>query len=236
MLHPRFLETRRQLVGLLMKWGYVVQWQVLNTKEHGFLPQSRPRFYLVALRYLNEAGCGPTFTWPEPVDPLGMGEILEAAADGPGDVQEMAGRMLKVLEAGLRKLGGAGHDPSSSHCVIDLKSSLCWSSAMYECSPCLTASRCRTGGFYLTKFQRSMTVREICRLQGIPDDRFRFWEAGVKQSNFLYAVGNAMTSTTLARVLAHVLRHAGMLQHAALTAAGVKSALVGTLPTPGVTR
>jgi site-specific DNA-cytosine methylase len=224
MSFPRFLKTRQEFIGLLMKWGYVVQWKILNTKEHGFLPQSRPRFYLVALRHLDDAGRVPSFTWPQAVQPLRLGEILEAAVSSD-DVPPMAGGKLKVLQAGLLKLKEAGYNPNSSHCVIDLNSTVKWSSAMYECSPCLTASRSPRGGFYLTLFQRSMTVKEICRLQGIPDDRFRFREAGVKQSHFLAAVGNAMTSTVLARVLAQALPN--VLQKDPLTIASVKAALLG---------
>jgi hypothetical protein len=73
-----------------------------------------------------------------------------------------------------------------------------------------------------------MTVTEICRLQGIPGDRFDFSAARVKQSSFLFAVGNAMTSTLLARVLARVLDQAGILRGDPVTAAAVKFDLTGS--------
>lgn len=219
------MKPRQKIIGLLMKWGYTVQWRILNTKQHGFLPQSRPRFYLVATRYHIEGG--PAFTWPPRVAPLGLEELLEAREAVPARRGPMAERVQRVLQAGLCKLKAAGRDPDSEHCAIDLLSSLKWSSAMHERSPCLTASRCRTGGFYLTKFNRTMTVTEICRLQGIPGGRFDYRAAGVSQNAFLFAVGNAMTSTLLARVLASVLNHMGILQGDPVTAGVVKFHLVG---------
>ena len=37
------------VLDLLDEWGYTTKWQVLNTTDHG-IPQSRPRFYLQAVR------------------------------------------------------------------------------------------------------------------------------------------------------------------------------------------
>jgi hypothetical protein len=54
----------------------------------------------------------------------------------------------------------------------------------------------------LMHLKRMMTEREICRLQGIPDDRVNYVHAKVSRGAFLRAVGNAMSSNVLARLLA----------------------------------
>jgi hypothetical protein len=47
-----------------------------------------------------------------------------------------------------------------------------------------------------------MTEKEVCRLQGIPDNRVDYINAKVRRSVFLHAVGNAMSSNVLVRALA----------------------------------
>lgn len=206
-LRLRFAGTKQGIIDLLEGWGYEVHWKILNTNDHG-LPQSRPRFYLVAMRVHTSGECPPTFTWPQPIGHIPLSKLLEPAHAAQTSLAPtpIAGRKLQVLQQGRERMIACGRNPDTELCVIDLGSSLKWSSTMHECSPCLTASRCRGGGFYMTKVNRMMTVPEMCRLQGIPVRRFDFEGAGVAQNKFLHAVGNAMTSTVLARVLAHALK------------------------------
>lgn len=205
-LRLRFAGTKQGIIDLLEGWGYEVHWKILNTSDHG-LPQSRPRFYLVAMRVHTIGECPPMFTWPQPIERIPLSKLLEPANAAQTSLAPtpIAKRKLQLLQQGRERMIASGRNPDTELCVIDLGSSLKWSSTMHECSPCLTASRCRSGGFYMTKVNRMMTVPEMCRLQGIPVRRFDFEAAGVAQTKFLHAVGNAMSSTVLARVLAHAL-------------------------------
>ena len=83
---------------------------------------------------------------------------------------------------------------------------------MERCSPCLTASRCCQGGHYITTYKRMMTVHEMCRLQAIPPRCFDFQQAGVSQTEFLHAVGNAISANVLARLFDRALYAAGLTQ------------------------
>ena len=80
---------------------------------------------------------------------------------------------------------------------------------MPNLSPCLTASRSEAGGRYINARQRLVTLAEICRLKRLPPDRFGWCVAGVSQKDFLHAVGNAVSTNALARVLDHALFAAG---------------------------
>lgn len=196
------------MIDLLHRWGYNVHWSILNTKEHG-IPQSRPRFYLVALRKQVRA-----FTFPPTVAPRALADWLEGKHAERAVGRKYGKSTLASMEAGKEKLRAMGHDtnnPRATHAVIDIASSPRWSTVMIGCSPCLTAARCKSGGHYLPKFSRTMSMAEICRLQGIPEGRFDFEAAKVSKCQFLHAVGNAMSSNVVARLLAHTLFAAGLI-------------------------
>ena len=77
----------------------------------------------------------------------------------------------------------------------------------------------QTGGHFLLRFGRTMTEKEMCRLHGIPDMRIDYVEAGVPKAKFLHAVGNAMSSNVLARVLARALPAVGLWEELPLPTA-----------------
>ena len=83
---------------------------------------------------------------------------------------------------------------------------------MERCSPCLTATRCCQGGHYITMHKHMVTGDEMCRLQATPPHRFDFERAGVSRKDFLHAIGNAMRTNVLARVLGRALHAAGLTQ------------------------
>ena len=199
----RFTPVRKSMIKHLHDWGYQVRWKVLDTKSQG-LPQSRPRFYLVAIR-----GSAAAFNFPPPIEAVPLGSLLEGRGAAAAGKPPRATQMERVQAASV-KLESAGYLPEASDAVVDVGSSAKWSHVMRGCSPCLTASRAKTGGHYLLTFRRLMTETEICRLQGIPDGRFDYAKANVKQNQFLHAVGNAMSSNVVARILARALPAANL--------------------------
>ena len=200
----RFEHVRKSMIEHLRNWGYEVYWKVLDTKTQG-LPQSRPRFYLVAIRAWFNLNAN-TFNFPPPIEAVPLGRLLEgrdAAAAG----KPLRFAQMQRVQAARVKLESAGYLPEATDAVVDVGSSAKWSHVMRGCSPCLTASRAKTGGHYLVAKRRLMTEREM---QGIPDGRFDYEMAKVSQSKFLHAVGNAMSSNVVARILARALPAAGL--------------------------
>lgn len=196
-------------MGLLEGWGYQVHWQQHNTKDHG-LPQSRPRFYLVAML---EPKKTRKFTWPQSITCLPVESLLDAKDATPACPMPTNKRATTTLLAALERLRQKDKtDPHTTFCFIDVMASLGWTATMKDICPCLTATRSATGGHYVTKYERLLTVAEICRLQCLPPDRHNWVAARVSQREFLHAVGNAMSSNVLARILSHALYAAGLTE------------------------
>ena len=209
----KFADVRNMMVNQLEQCGYDVHFDILNTKEQG-LPQSRPRFYLVALLSC-KATKSKSFNFPLPIDPVPLVRLLEAPGATPAMTHEgkARDRILGHVKVARQKLEAKGILPEACDAVIDVGASPAWGHVMTDCSPCLTAQRCmRVGGHYLLRFNRTMTEKEVCRLQGIPDSRVDYVRAGVSKAKFLQAVGNAMSSNVLARVLARALPAAGLAE------------------------
>ena len=55
----KFASYRQEVMRKLARLGYAPEWRILNASDFG-VPQSRPRFALVALR----SGHGTEFCWP----------------------------------------------------------------------------------------------------------------------------------------------------------------------------
>lgn len=192
------------MVSLLKNWGYVVTHRVLDTRKQG-IPQSRPRFYLVGI--LRRAMTAD-FDFPADIDP----EPIEAFLDEEDQRPPLKDAPMKVCKEGLQRLvekGKAG-DPSQETCCVDVFSTQAWSASMKGISPCLTATRCKQGGHFVSTRRGLMTRSEMCRLQGIPPGRFRPELIGISETHFLQAVGNAMSANVLARLFAHVLSAANL--------------------------
>lgn len=199
------------MVKLFQGWGYKAWWEVLNTKDHG-IPQSRPRFYFVAIL---KKSYTHKFHFPETIDAeplaayLDKGDTVDYQPHDP-----LGGFMMKdphkvAMERGMERLRSKGVDPMMEDCVIDVGSTAKWQTVMANCSPCLTAARCRTGGHYLTSKRRLMTIREMARLQGTPPHRFAGKE--LHPTDLAKALGNAMSVNVLTRLFAAALYAAGLV-------------------------
>jgi site-specific DNA-cytosine methylase len=193
----RFAAVRDAMLKSLEEWGYQTNYKVLNTKTQG-LPQSRPRFYMVALYSTTKR-----FKFPKEIEPTPLSRLLERPDASPMKPLRATERTKGLVQRAYRKLRAKGLTPWACEAIVDVGASARWSAVMEGCSPCLTASRLKgSGGHYLLHFKRMMTEKEACRLQGIPDNRVDYINAKVRRSVFLHAVGNAMSSNVLARVLA----------------------------------
>ena len=194
------------MIQVLKTRGYMVYWQIMNTKDHG-IPQSRPRWYLVAIE--GKSYVHP-FEFPASIDPEPIENFMEK---GRAERQGLnTATKKKAFNAGVKKLKAKGIDHSKVHAFIDVGATAKWSSTMVGCSPCLTSTRCKQGGHYSTVANGMMTRKEMTRLQGIPDDRYNFKRAQAKEEDLLLAVGNAMSTNVLMRLLPNALWAAGLLK------------------------
>ena len=80
-----------------------------------------------------------------------------------------------------------------------------------ECM-CLTHSRAKTGGYYLTTHKRRTSTEEMCRLQGLNPSDVPWVQGGMARTTFNGALGNAMSANVLERLLPRVLQAAGIIE------------------------
>jgi DNA (cytosine-5)-methyltransferase 1 len=110
---PRFEIYRQSILDRLSELGYVADWRLLYSSEHG-VPQLRPRFILVAMR----KPYSDWFEWPAPsADTLTVGEVLEelmGARGWPGAAKwaESANGIAPTVVGGSKKHGGADLGPT----------------------------------------------------------------------------------------------------------------------------
>ena len=191
------------MVSLLEGWGYHVAHRVLDTRKQG-IPQSRPRFYLVGIQ---RRAMAHQFDFPEDIDPEPIEDFLD---DEDGDFERpgVNAAALNVCKRGLEKWFDECDPTQETRCVV-VFSTQAWSASMRGVSPCLTATRCKQGGHFISTRRGLMTLPEMCRLQCIPPGRFK----PLSERHFLEAVGNAMSANVLARLLAQVLSAASLSAH-----------------------
>ncbi len=187
---------REVVINALSSWGYTVQWRILNTRTQG-IPQNRSRFYLAAI--LTGALRRP-FTFPTSIPAGSLEEFLDIGAARTQPCGSAAAR----AEALLGRMRNRRVDPSVVPCILDVMASRAFGNGMVRCSPCFTASRCAQCSHYISTEKGMMTLREMCRLQGLPPDRIPYQSVASKRT-FGHAVGNAMSINVLMRVLPDLL-------------------------------
>lgn len=203
----RLGTMRASFIGRLESWKYQVHWAVLDMKDHG-VPQCRERFYLVALL---QPYPGKTFSFPAKLRAPDLGPFLDKAGAVPAAPVPQGHREAARLSHAYDMLRARRTDPATTPCIIDIRASpKVLTKWMVSCSPYLAAAVCAQGGHYISAYQRLMTVAEMCRLQCIPPKLFDYMRAGVSETAFLQAVGNAMNANVLARVLRRALHAAGL--------------------------
>jgi hypothetical protein len=78
-------------------------------------------------------------------------------------------------------------------------------------TPCITASRGKSRGFFITVHGRRIRVNEMMRCQGMQPKRLRKWTESMSRGAIGHAIGNAMSVCVLERLLPTVLYSAGIL-------------------------
>jgi site-specific DNA-cytosine methylase len=209
--HPatmlRILRALRAVMDPQGQAAYGVSWRFLNSRYYGAVPQNRPRVYIACIRK-GPSGAFPCFNWPEPLATVSLRGILDppSLTLRRNIFPNGAGAQSRVQSA-LRELRAAGVNPMQVPVAIDCEASrVRW---CLDYTPCLTAARGGSGGFWITCRGRKMTAAELCRLQGI-DPHSVHLPVGVSVSQFGRMLGNAFTQTVVERLMSRLLVSAGM--------------------------
>ena len=184
-----FGRTFTAMLGCLDDLGYDVRYEVLNTAEHGGLPQNRERIYLVGFK--KSSGLAKQFKFPGPKTlKLRIKDLLQ-------DVREVGPHHYyndKPLFAQLKNYPfkqGVVYQWRRKY-IRENKSGVC---------PTLTANM-GSGGHNVPIIKdrggiRRLTPRECARLQGFPDS---FKLPDVAECHLYHQLGNSVSIPVIARI------------------------------------
>merc|ERR1719287_455472 len=117
-----YMKAILKELGDLLGGSYNVQWQILNTKQHG-VPHSRNRWYCVGI--LKDFDTGD-FAFPEPIPCPSIELFLEerdpqlATTGLPRTTAKTSSRNVKLALKDIRK---AGKNPFKQTYIVDCDSS-----------------------------------------------------------------------------------------------------------------
>ena len=95
--------------------------------------------------------------------------------------------------------------------IVDLHAGKNFRQWAFGKSPCITAARGKSQGFYIPSLRRRMTVDDMARLQGMQPGRVDWVGAGIGKGTYGHMIGNSMSVNVLERLLPKVLHAAGLL-------------------------
>jgi len=195
-----FDEVLRALWSLT---DYNIYFELLNTKNHG-IPHNRPRYYFIGI--LKEVDQG-TFCFPAKVPMPALELFLDSRQGRPSwaDLPPLSNRVARqnVLTL-LRAAAGLDSDPFSEPWCLDCDSSIGRSTALLNCSPCITRSR--AAGHWISNRGRRFSLQEMMRLQGVDESLL----VVVPEMQFRRLLGNSMSVNVLERILCTLLPAAGL--------------------------
>ena len=192
---------------------YNVQWELLNTRIHGGLPQNRPRLYIVAHHQSNKRKF--KMHWPKPIEMTKLKRVLDFKRGTLDDrlLLPNANAAKKKVQVVLEAMQEQGIFATRVPVAID-----CHSSKVHWClgyTPCLTAARGMQGGFWVTYRNHGLlSIGEMLRLQGFSPEEVII--NNIAKTHMGKMLGNAFTQTVMERVLLPLLHSTGQLRNVRL--------------------
>jgi DNA-cytosine methyltransferase len=181
------------------KAAYSIKWKLLNSAHVGAVPQNRERIYIVGILNSRKK-CN--FTWPEPIPTPRLHTILDAIPARPHAMPTQSSAKQKVEKA-LEQARGCGLDPTKDCVVVNCDGIT--SSWKVDWTPCLTAARGATSGFWISHRGARMSVNELFKLQGMS-----YHHSSISKTEIGKALGNSFTQSVIARILVRALPAAGL--------------------------
>ncbi len=211
-LGSRHKRTLRKIVRMWQELGYKVSGKILRTEQHG-IPHRRKRIFLVGVR---KDSLKRAFTWPEPI-PLKFKamQLIDRSDHKAGNsaklpTTKMARQRVKSAYKKIIKVNGV--NPRRRFCAIDVDCGVKFQSIGIDLLPCLTATRGRSMGFWLTPVGRRIRVNEMFKFQGFNDRHItQFKESGIPQGSMGAMLGNGLSLNVYGRVLGRALWAAGLV-------------------------
>lgn len=203
-------ETFRAMVAVLndIEDGhaktYTVSWKILHTNEHG-LPQHRERVFIIGIKTTSMV---KPFTWPTTTEMRSLTSILDLAPNLPlADEHKFSVTKLKNLLAITERYKNNANMLLKDENVCNIGGSS--PHIMVNMCPCLTKSRASQRGYYSFSRQRSLTIEDMCRLQGVPAKDIKGWGSVVTDAQIGGIIGNAIPVCVMERVLHAILSSLG---------------------------
>lgn len=207
-LRTQHVREFSDILTILSGCGYAVTWEVMNSRESG-LPQSRARVYIVAI---HRTSCKGTFRFPTKLKVLAKIDKFLDHAPAPLKFKPTGQTAAENLQAGCRKLKKLSINYKEQTCLIDLWASPKFTQVRVAECPCITATRAKQGGYYITNQKRMTRLHELGRLQGWPTDYIdKLIGSKVPKPMIAHALGNGMSVNVVYRLLPRVLRAAGLI-------------------------
>jgi hypothetical protein len=120
------------------------------------------------------------------------------------------------MSIATESLAAKGIDPAKVSTFVDVFASSTFANCKARVCPCITASRSKAGGFYVTTLKRMTYYRELGGLQGFPMKTLHKLLTchRVKKNTIGHAIGNAISVNVLMRLLPRLLVAAGLVHPA----------------------
>ena len=171
----------------------------MNSRTHGGVPQNRNRLYIVGgIRKHGPLSHGPLSSefWPKPLPTPSLTSILDLRTSKRIPVLPSSpvarGKYMNIM----KELKAKRIRPRKHSICIDFDANKArW---MRDVSPCLTATRGRTGGFFVTRLGRKFTVHEMMRLQGISEPEALV--VNCSKARIGHMIGNSFTQSVFERL------------------------------------
>ena len=198
-------RTFQTILKVLTDIGYMVQWEVCNSKNYG-VPQNRERVYIIG--YLRGNSRPKVF-------PIGkVGKENNAKVKRLGHSNKFRRYNQVFDENGLTEAidtsGGGGHQP----CIIakpkELTKNMSMAYRVYDADGVSTTLRAvgggvgaKTGLYQIPGASiRRLTPMECERLQGFPDG----WTEGLSDTQRYKCLGNAVTTNVVCEIAKRLLK------------------------------
>ena len=189
--------------------------KMLNTSEHGALPQNRPRVYVVGIR--RDSMCAP-FTWPGKVKMAAINEVLDPVPEPVPDVEAQIRNMTNLsitkqknmLRAVMKLVERSGAAWQEADVIVDIGGGFPVHTMTCELCPCLTAARAGDEAFWSFRRGRVLSIAEMMRLQGVNPGYFQGWEDLVSPRSMGIMLGSAMTQSIVERVMRSIFISIGV--------------------------